>query len=97
MAELTREDILKLARLARLQITESEIEHFQTEISSILHYVQVLQDVDLDGLEPTYQVTGLTNATREDEVIAYGATPAELLKNAPALEDGQIKVRRMLG
>lgn len=96
MAQLTREDILKLARLARLQVTEDEIEHFQTEISSILQYVQHLQEADLDGFEPTYQVTGLTNATRPDEVVAYGATPTELLKNAPATEDGQIKVRRML-
>lgn len=97
MANLTREDILKLARLSRLHVNDEEIEHFQTEISSILRYVEQLQNVDLDNLEPTYQVTGLTNVTRPDEVMDYGVSPEELLKNAPATENGQIKVKRMLG
>ncbi|MDB5185874.1 MAG: Asp-tRNA(Asn)/Glu-tRNA(Gln) amidotransferase GatCAB subunit [Candidatus Saccharibacteria bacterium] len=96
MTKLTREDVLKLARLARLELTDEEVEHFQTEISAILQYVEQLQNVDLNGLEPTYQVTGLKNATRSDEEKDYGTTPADLLKNAPATEDGHIKVKRML-
>jgi len=95
MAKLTREDVLKLARLSRLRLTDEEIEKFQKEIEAILGYVEQLQKVDL-SLEPTYQVTGLTNVTRPDEVIDYGATPDDLLKNAPATEEGHIKVKRML-
>lgn len=95
MAKLTREDVLKLARLSRLHLTDEEVEKFQKEIESILGYVEKLQNVDL-SLEPTYQVTGLTNVTRPDEVIDYGASPDNLLKNAPATEDGHIKVKRML-
>ena len=97
MAKLTREDVLKLARLARLQLTDTEIENFLAEISAILGYVEQLQEVDLDGLKPTYQVTGLKNVTRPDQEVTYGPTVAELLKNAPATEDGSIKVKRMLG
>ena len=96
MAKLTREDVLKLAQLSRLHLTEEEIEHFTGEISAILGYVEQLQKVDLHGLEPTYQVTGLTNVMRPDEEVDYEAKPADLLKNAPATEGGHIKVKRML-
>jgi aspartyl-tRNA(Asn)/glutamyl-tRNA(Gln) amidotransferase subunit C len=96
MAKLTRDDVLKLARLARLHLTDDEVEQFEEEISAILQYVEQLQAVDLEGVEPTYQVTGLKNVTRADVVKNYGMTPAELLKNVPSTEDDHIKVRRML-
>ena len=96
MAKLSREDVLKLARLSRLNLSEDEVENLQIEITTILGYVEQLQEVDLEGIEPTYQVTGLVNITRADEVKDYGPTPAELLKNAPATEAGHIKVKRML-
>lgn len=96
MAKLTREDILKLARLARLSLTDDEVEQFAKEISSILEYVEQLQGVDVSGLGPTSQVTGLMNVMRPDEAKDYGATPDELLKNVPATEDRQLKVKRMI-
>lgn len=97
MADLTRDDVLKLARLARLDLTDEEIEQFSKELTAILHYVEQLQAVDVSGLEPTNQVTGLTNVTRKDEVINYGYAPKELLKNVPAVLDDHIKVKRMIG
>ena len=96
MAKLTREDVLKLARLARLKLSDDEVAQFTEEISSILGYVEQLQTVNLETLEPTQQVTGLTNVMREDEVVNYGPTPEELLKNAPETDSGHIKVKRML-
>lgn len=96
MAKLTRDDVLKLARLARLQLSEDEIDQFTSEISAILGYVEQLQSVDLSSLEPTHQVTGLTNVLRQDIVHDYGTSPEDLLKNAPAKETGHIKVRRVL-
>lgn len=96
MANLTRDDVLKLARLARLHLTEEEIAQFQQEISAILGYVEQLQQADVGDLEPTSQVTGLKNVMRPDEVRDYGASAQALLKNAPATEGGHIKVRRML-
>jgi aspartyl-tRNA(Asn)/glutamyl-tRNA(Gln) amidotransferase subunit C len=96
MAKLSREDVLKLARLARLHLSEQEVAKFQEEISTILGYVEQLQNVDFSKLEPTSQVTGLVNVTRPDEEKDYGTTPEDLLKNAPATEGGHIKVRRML-
>lgn len=96
MAELTRKDILKLAHLARLRLKDDEIERFQGEISAILGYVEQLQKVDTKGLEPTYQVTGLKNVMRTDEIKDYGPTPEDLLKNAPATEKSHFKVKRIL-
>lgn len=97
MAKLSRDDVLKLARLARLQLTDDEIEQYSAELSEILQYVEQLSAVDVEGLEPTHQVSGLTNVTREDEVRDYGYTPEDLLKNVPEVKDHQIKVKRMLG
>lgn len=98
--KLTRDDILKLARLSRLQLTEEEISRYQSELSAILDYVAQLEGVDVAGLQPTYQVTGLTsqdeNATREDEVLPQ-VSQGELLKNVPKTEEGHIKVKRMIG
>lgn len=96
MAELTKADILKLARLSRLKLNDAEVDEFQKEISEILGYVEMLDAVDTTGLEPTYQVTGLKNATRPDVVVDYGANQDELLKNVPARDGAYIKVKRML-
>lgn len=96
MADLTKEDILKMARLSRLKLTDAEVDEFQKEISEILQYVQMLDKADTSGLKPTYQVTGLKNSTRPDKITDYGVTPEELLKNAPARDKAHIKVKRML-
>ena len=97
MAKLTREDVLHLARLAKLTLSDEEVERYTQELGEVLAYVEQLQNVDVDGLKPTYQVTGLENVMREDEVKLLGPTPEELLKNAPAVsDDGHIQVKRVL-
>lgn len=96
MSKLTKDAVLKLAQLSRLKLTDDEIERFSVELSSILDYVQMLDEVDVEGLEPTYQVTGLKNVMRSDEVKDYQAKPADLLKSAPSLEKNQFRVRRVL-
>ena len=96
MAKLTKDDVLKLAKLSRLHLTEEEVNKFQTDIENILGYVEQLQNVEIDGLDPTSQVTGLTNVMRPDSVRDYGIKRDDLLKNVPATQDGHIKVRRML-
>jgi aspartyl-tRNA(Asn)/glutamyl-tRNA(Gln) amidotransferase subunit C len=96
MADLSRDDVLKLARLARLTLSEDEITRYQSELSEILQYVEQLQAVDVSGLEPTSQVTGLTNVMREDIIEDYGVTPDDLLRIAPAKEGRLVKVKRMI-
>jgi aspartyl-tRNA(Asn)/glutamyl-tRNA(Gln) amidotransferase subunit C len=94
--KLTREDVLKLARLSRLELTDAEIEEFRVELSDILQYVEQLQNVDTAELQPTNQVTGLTNVTRPDEIKDYGYKVDELLENVPQVKDHQIKAKRMV-
>ena len=96
MSKLTRDDVLKLAHLSRLRLSDEEIEKFRVELSEILEYVEQLDNVDTKGLEPTHQVTGLKNVTRKDEILDYQAKLAGLLKNAPAVDNNQFKVKRVL-
>lgn len=97
MGKLSRDDILKLAQLARLTLTDDEILEYEQELGAILDYVTMLETVDVDGLQPTHQVTGLTSVTRPDEIKSYGYEATTLLDNVPAVEDGHIKVKRMVG
>lgn len=97
--KLSKEDVLKLAKLSRLQLTDAEVAQYREELSSILDYVQQLENVDTSGLEPTYQVTGLTsqdvNVTRDDEITAQ-VSHEELMKNVPDRQGRHIKVKRMV-
>lgn len=96
MAQLTRDDVLKLARLARLDLTDAEIEEFSKELTDVLQYVERLKNVDVEGLKPTSQVTGLKNVMRDDTVADYGVSQEDLLRNVPQTQDGLIKVKRMI-
>ena len=97
MADLSRDDILKLAALARLDLTDDEVTEYAGELTAILQYVEQLQNVDIDGLQPTNQVTGLTNVTRDDDIQDYGYDVKDLLQNVPQVDNDQIKVKRMIG
>lgn len=96
MANLSKDDVLKLAALARLHLSEDEVTKFQTEINEILGYVETLQKVDVNGLEPTIQVGELKNVTRPDEVKVYQASPDDLLNVVPDTEGTLLKVKRVL-
>lgn len=96
MAKLTPQDVLKLAQLARITLSEDELQKYSTELTNTLHFLEQLDSVDVSGLEPTAQVTGLTNVMRADEVVEYGAKPEDLLKNAPNRQDNYIKVKRVI-
>lgn len=95
MTKITDDDVLKLAQLSKLSLTDDQLKKFRDEIEEILNYIEQLQQVDTEGLEPTNQVTGLTNVMREDEIVGDPDTD-ELLKNSPDREGNYIKVRRVL-
>ncbi|MEK7626040.1 MAG: Asp-tRNA(Asn)/Glu-tRNA(Gln) amidotransferase subunit GatC [Patescibacteria group bacterium] len=96
MSKISKDDVLRLAKLSNIYIDESQIDTFVHELEEIIGYVEMLGDVDVAGLEPTQQVTGLKNIMRPDEEVDYGVTPKDLLRNAPAQEKNQIKVKRVL-
>ena len=96
MTQITREDVLHLAQLSSLQLTDDEIAGLQTDISNILGYVEQLGKLNTEGVEPTYQVTGLSNIWREDKVIDYGISREDLLKLSAEVVDNQVKVPKVL-
>jgi len=96
MTQISRDDVLHLAQLSSLQLRESEIDGLQVDISNILGYVEKLNQLDTTNVEPTYQVTGLSNVWRDDTVINYGISRQQLLAGAPEIVDFQIKVPKVL-
>lgn len=96
MTVITTDDVKHVAKLANIAITHDEAIKFTKELAIILGYVQQLNAVDTDGLQPTYQVTGLTSVMRKDVVINYGTTRQGLLQNAALSRDGYIEVPKVL-
>ena len=92
MATLTADQVRHIAKLARLTLSDAEVEKFSTELTSILDYVDRLQEVDTKKVEPLKNVTGQKNAWREDSVAADGTDPDALLECSPLpIVDRQIK------
>lgn len=84
-----------VARLARLDLSAEEREQMRAELTQILEHAERIQALDLDGVPPTSHSVSIRNAMRPDEVTA--SLPAEeVLANAPEVEDGRIKVPRII-
>ncbi|MFA7253666.1 MAG: Asp-tRNA(Asn)/Glu-tRNA(Gln) amidotransferase subunit GatC [Patescibacteria group bacterium] len=92
MPKLTAEEVLHIARLSKLELSKEETGKYQEQLSSILAYVEQLNEVDTDGVEPTANVTGLENVEREDIVEPSGITHEDIAKNAPEFKDGSFIV-----
>lgn len=97
MTKLTKNDVKRLANLAKLRLTDAELEQFSGEFSSILEYIEQLKDANTEDLKPTYQVNRLSTVTRADELVDYGADQKALLENVPKVREQQIEVKRVLG
>lgn len=94
--KITREEVLRLAKMSNLSLGESEISAMQKDFANILDYISALNEIDTEGVEPTYQVFEMENVWREDEIKIQEAEPKELLALAPDSLNGQIKVPRVL-
>ena len=94
---LTRDDVAHLAHLARLELTDSELDRYGDQLSVILSSVAEVTDAVGDQqIEPTSHAVPLTNVFRTDEVRP-GLTREQALDQAPAAEDGQFRVPQILG
>ena len=83
MTALTSDQVRHIAKLARLNLEEKDVEKFAKELSAILSYVEKLQEVDTKKVEPTAQVTGLSSVFREDVILKNGVEPDALLATSP--------------
>jgi aspartyl-tRNA(Asn)/glutamyl-tRNA(Gln) amidotransferase subunit C len=95
MSKIGVTEVQRVAKLARIGLSAEEAAKMSVELGQIVGFVEQLQAVDVEGVEPTDQVTGLVDVWREDTV-----TPSlpreELLANAPEQKDGYIVVKRVL-
>ncbi|MFA6295946.1 MAG: Asp-tRNA(Asn)/Glu-tRNA(Gln) amidotransferase subunit GatC [Patescibacteria group bacterium] len=92
---ITKSEVEKVAKLARIKITEQEKEKFAKQLTGILDYVNQLSEVNTDNVKPTAQVTELKNVMRPDEIKSF-ENPAELVESAPESRDRQVKVKSIL-
>jgi aspartyl-tRNA(Asn)/glutamyl-tRNA(Gln) amidotransferase subunit C len=94
---LTKDDVKKVAQLARLELTEEELEIMPGQLSKVLDYIDQLKEVDTEGVIPTAQVTGLSDVWREDEIDEWPKSEVEAALNAaPEVYGRQIKVKKIL-
>jgi aspartyl-tRNA(Asn)/glutamyl-tRNA(Gln) amidotransferase subunit C len=88
---IDREDVLHVARLARLELSDAEVERMAGELSDVLGHIERIGELDLDGVPPTSHVVAIANALRPDE--PRPSWPREqILGTAPAVQDDQFLV-----
>lgn len=92
---ITREELLHVASLAKIEISEADIQKFSEEINKTAEMAEELHEVDTEGVQPTFHGNHLMDVYREDEAKPKGNTE-ELLKNAPETEGNFIKVPEMI-
>jgi len=96
MSSLTRADVANLARLARIDMTDQELDSLATEMDVILGAVARVQEVATPDIAPTSHPLPLRNVTRPD-VVEPSLSPADALSGAPASEDQRFRVPQILG
>lgn len=93
--KLSREEVLRIALLARLGLTEAEADKFGEQLSNILENFEVLQQVDTSNIPPTAQSIVLQNVVSDDEPVS-SLPQSQVLANAPQKEGGFFRVRAVL-
>ena len=96
MSTISRDEVARLAKLARLALTDAELDAFAGQLDAILGYVSAIQAVDVTGVAPTGNPLATENVTRPD-LVAPSLTQAEALAEAPASEEGRFAVPQILG
>jgi len=96
MSSLSRDDVAKLAALARIEMTEAELVELSSQFGMILDAVARVQEVNLDGVKPTSHPQPMLNITRPD-VVEPCLSPEDALSGAPAHEDERFRVPQILG
>jgi aspartyl-tRNA(Asn)/glutamyl-tRNA(Gln) amidotransferase subunit C len=94
--KITKKDVMHVAELARIDLSDDAIDVFAEQIGDILDYVDQLKRVPTEGVAPTSHAISLTNAFREDEV-AEPSDAGRALENAPERQDGYFIVPKVIG
>ena len=95
-ARITTEDVAHVARLARLRLTDDELEMFTAQLAAVLDHARDVEALDLEGVEPTAHPLPLRNVLRDDVAVPC-LDRAEVLGQAPEVESDRFRVPRILG
>ena len=90
---ITREDVLHLAKLSNISLSEEQIEPLKKDLDNIVGYISQLDELDTEGVEPMSHVHPVSNRFRED-IVTNGDEREKILKNAPEERDGAFVVPR---
>ena len=93
---ISRDEVAHVARLARLDVTEDELDRFTEQLGAVLEHAADVEALDTAGVEPTAHPLPLENVLRED-VVRPSLDRDEVLGQAPAAEEGRFRVPRILG
>ena len=93
---ITTEDVAHVARLARLELTQDELEEFTGQLAAVLEHAEDVEALDTEGVPPTAHPLPIVNVLRDD-VVVPSLDRAEVLKQAPAVEMDRFRVPRILG
>ncbi|HET7684392.1 MAG TPA: Asp-tRNA(Asn)/Glu-tRNA(Gln) amidotransferase subunit GatC [Marmoricola sp.] len=96
MPDITRDEVRHLADLARIDLSDAELDHLAPQLSVILESIASISEVAADDIPPTSHPLPLTNVFRED-VVRPGLTPEQALAAAPEVEQQRFSVPRILG
>jgi aspartyl-tRNA(Asn)/glutamyl-tRNA(Gln) amidotransferase subunit C len=96
MASISRDDVAHVARLARLELTDAELELFTSQLAAVLEHAADVESLDVGDVPPTMHPYPLRNVMRDDDVRP-SVDRDEVLGQAPAAEDGRFKVPPILG
>jgi len=91
---ISKDDVKHVAKLARLELTEDETEKYSKQLGEILKYVEQMNEVNTENIEPMPHPIPVYNVMRED-VVKYEQTKEEMLANAPCEEDGFFRVPKI--
>lgn len=94
---LTKEEVLHIAQLARIELDDTEVSHYQKELSAILDYIQKLEHLPTDGVEPIGHITGMVNIYRQDkERIRDDEERKAIMENIPHKKKDYVCVKKVL-
>jgi aspartyl-tRNA(Asn)/glutamyl-tRNA(Gln) amidotransferase subunit C len=94
--EISREEIVHIAKLASLNLTEQEIEKYTNDMKDILNFANTVNNVNTDGIDESITASQSNNVFRKDEVIEFENRDL-LLQNAPTQEDGMFRIPKVIG
>lgn len=95
MADITRDEIIHIAKLAMLNLNENELDRYTKDMQEILGYAEMINNIDTSTINETIAATEQKNIFRKDEVKEFG-TRDELLQNAPSQDEGMFRIPKVL-